>query len=89
MASSRSKDLVLTVDVGTGSVRAALLDLRAVAEVSAFAAANDVDAPWPLTANAPSVALPGFKLIWSAAHQPEELARAATMLMPKTSSISG
>jgi FGGY family of carbohydrate kinases, N-terminal domain len=44
---------------------------------------NDVDALWPLTANPPSVAWPGFKLQWIARHQPEALARAATLLMPK------
>ncbi len=58
-------------------------DKRPNAEVSAFAAANDVDALWPLTANPPSVAWPGFKLQWIASHQPRELARAATLLMPK------
>ena len=58
-------------------------DKRATAQVSAFAAANDVDALWPLTANPPSVAWPGFKLQWIARHQPEALARAATLLMPK------
>ena len=35
------------------------------------------------TANPPSVAWPGFKLQWIARHQPEALARAATLLMPK------
>ena len=58
-------------------------DKRATAEVRAFAAANDVDALWPLTANPPSVAWPGFKLQWIANHQPKALARAATLLMPK------
>jgi xylulokinase len=58
-------------------------DKRPTAEVSAFAAANDVDALWPLTANPPSVAWPGFKLQWIARHQPEALSRAATLLMPK------
>ena len=52
-------------------------------QVSAFSAANDVDALWPLTANPPSVAWPGFKLQWIARHQPKALARAATLLMPK------
>ncbi len=166
MRASRQRDLVLAIDVGTGSVRAALLDLngrtvafrarehdqivpgfgraeqrpadwwdgavasiravlgavedgarrvlaiaacgqmhgtvlidaegdltldsvqlwndkRAAEEVGAFAAANDVDALWPLTANPPTVAWPGFKLQWIARHQPEALARAATLLMPK------
>ena len=36
-----------------------------------------------MTANPPSVAWPGFKLQWIARHQPEALARAATLLMPK------
>src|ERR1700677_2144502 len=58
-------------------------DKWATAQVSAFSAANDVDALWPLTANPPSVAWPGFKLQWIARHQPEALARAATLLMPK------
>ncbi len=58
-------------------------DKRPAAEVAAFAAANDVDALWPLTANPPSVAWPGFKLQWIARHQPEALAAAATLLMPK------
>jgi xylulokinase len=58
-------------------------DKRATAQVSAFSAANDIDALWPLTANPPSVAWPGFKLQWIARHQPEALARAATLLMPK------
>ena len=58
-------------------------DKRATAQVSAFSAANDVDALWPLTANPPSVAWPGFKLQWIARHQPDALAGAATLLMPK------
>ncbi len=36
-------------------------DKRATAQVSAFSAAKDVDALWPLSANPPSVAWPGFK----------------------------
>jgi xylulokinase len=58
-------------------------DKRPTAEVSAFVSSNDVDSLWPLTANPPSVAWPGFKLLWIAVHQPEALARAATLLMPK------
>jgi xylulokinase len=58
-------------------------DKRATAQVSAFSAANDVDALWPLSANPPSVAWPGFKVQWIARHQPGALARAATLLMPK------
>jgi xylulokinase len=58
-------------------------DKRASQEVAAFAAANDADALWPLTANPPSVAWPGFKLQWIARHQPDALARAATLMMPK------
>ncbi len=58
-------------------------DKRPTAEVNAFAAANDVKALWPLTANPPSVAWPGFKLQWIARYQPEALARAATLVMPK------
>jgi xylulokinase len=58
-------------------------DKRPSEEVAAFASAHDVDALWPITANPPSVAWPGFKLQWIAAHQPEALARAASLLMPK------
>ena len=58
-------------------------DKRASEEVAAFAAAHDVDALWPLSANPPSVAWPGFKLQWIARHQPGALARAASLLMPK------
>ena len=58
-------------------------DKRPSAEVAAFAAAHDVEALWPLAANPPSVAWPGFKLKWIARHQPEALARAASLLMPK------
>lgn len=58
-------------------------DKRPSAEVSAFAAAHDTGALWPLTANPPAVAWPGFKLQWIAAHQSQALARAATLLMPK------
>lgn len=58
-------------------------DKRATGEVAAFADANDVEALWPLTANPPSVAWPGFKLQWIARHQPEALDRAAFLMMPK------
>src|SRR5947209_4238929 len=58
-------------------------DKRPSAEVAAFVAAHDVDALWPLAANPPSVAWPGFKLQWIARHQPNALARAASLLMPK------
>jgi xylulokinase len=58
-------------------------DKRPSEEVAAFVAAHDVDALWPIAANPPSVAWPGFKLQWIAAHQPEALARAASLLMPK------
>jgi xylulokinase len=58
-------------------------DKRAGAEVAAFARDNDVDALWPLTANPPAVAWPGFKLQWIRGHQPQAYARAKTLLMPK------
>ena len=58
-------------------------DKRPSEEISAFVAAHDVDALWPIAANPPSVAWPGFKLQWIAGHQPEALARAASLLMPK------
>jgi xylulokinase len=58
-------------------------DKRPSEEVAAFVAAHDVDALWPITANPPSVAWPGFKLQWTTPHQPEALARAASLLMPK------
>ena len=58
-------------------------DKRSSGEVTAFVAAHDVDALWPVTANPPSVAWPGFKLQWIARRQPEALARAASLLMPK------
>jgi xylulokinase len=58
-------------------------DKRPSGEVTAFLAAHDVDALWPVTANPPSVAWPGFKLQWIARRQPEALARAASLLMPK------
>jgi xylulokinase len=58
-------------------------DKRPSEEVAPFVAAHDVDALWPITANPPSVAWPGFKLQWIARHQPEALARAASLFMPK------
>ncbi len=58
-------------------------DKRPAAEVAAFAAANDTAVLWPLTANPPTVAWPGFKLRWLATHESHALARAATLLMPK------
>lgn len=58
-------------------------DKRPSEEVAAFVAANDVEALWPLAANPPSVAWPAFKLKWIARHQPQALARAAALLMPK------
>jgi xylulokinase len=58
-------------------------DKRGAAEVAAFAAANDVDVLWPVTANPPAVAWPGFKLQWIQRHQPDAFARARTLLMPK------
>lgn len=58
-------------------------DKRPSEEVSAFASAHDADALWPIAANPPSVAWPGFKLKWIARNQPEALARAASLLMPK------
>ncbi|HTZ68518.1 MAG TPA: FGGY family carbohydrate kinase [Roseiarcus sp.] len=58
-------------------------DKRPSEEVAAFVAAHDVETLWPLAANPPSVAWPGFKLKWIARHQPEALARAASLLMPK------
>lgn len=58
-------------------------DKRPSAEVAAFAATHDTAALWPLTANPPAVSWPGFKLQWIAKHQPQALARAATLLMPK------
>jgi xylulokinase len=58
-------------------------DKRPSEEVAAFAAAHDVEALWPLTANPPSVAWPGFKLQWIARNQAQALARAASLLMPK------
>ena len=45
-------------------------DKRPSEEVAAFVGAHDVDALWPLAANPPSVAWPGFKLQWIARHQP-------------------
>jgi xylulokinase len=58
-------------------------DKRPGEEVSAFVAAHDLDGLWPIAANPPSVAWPGFKLKWIARNQPEALARAASVLMPK------
>ena len=58
-------------------------DKRPSEEVSAFIATHDVDGLWPIAANPSSVAWPGFKLRWTANHQPESLARAASLLMPK------
>ena len=58
-------------------------DKRPSKEVAAFVAAHDVAALWPIAANPPSVAWPGFKLQWIARHQPGALARAVSLLMPK------
>jgi xylulokinase len=58
-------------------------DKRPSAEVAEFTRENDIFALWPLTANPPAVAWPGFKLQWIAKHQPESLARASALLMPK------
>ena len=46
-------------------------DKRPSEEVSAFIATHDVDGLWPIAANPSSVAWPGFKLRWTANHQPE------------------
>ena len=58
-------------------------DKRPSEEVSAFIATHGVDGLWPIAANPSSVAWPGFKLRWTANHQPESLTRAASLLMPK------
>lgn len=58
-------------------------DKRAEAEVKAFAAVNDIDRLWAHAANPPSVAWPGFKLMWIARHEPQALKRAAALIMPK------
>jgi xylulokinase len=58
-------------------------DKRPSAEVAEFARDNDVGSLWPMTANPPAVAWPGFKLQWIARHQPDALRRASVLLMPK------
>lgn len=58
-------------------------DKRTLADVEDFSARNAPDTYLARTANPPSPAWPAFKLRWIATHDPEALARARTVLMPK------
>lgn len=58
-------------------------DKRTVTDVEAFAAEHPAAAYLARTANPPSPAWPAFKLRWLAAHDPQAVAAARTVLMPK------
>ncbi|HET7313088.1 xylulokinase [Salinisphaera sp.] len=58
-------------------------DKRTAELVAAFEREHDIDAVMQCVANPPTPAWQGFKLQWFARHEPEVLARSATLLMPK------
>jgi len=70
---------------GNPTREAALLwnDKRTVPQVTAFAEHVAEDRYFTTTANRPAPAWPAFKLLWLMEHEPQAVARAATLLMPK------
>lgn len=58
-------------------------DKRSAPQVAEFAARGISAQTLEITANMPAPAWPAFKLAWMAEHDPEALARTATVLMPK------
>ncbi|WP_194093959.1 xylulokinase [Marivivens aquimaris] len=58
-------------------------DKRTAPQVVAFGESHDLRGGLEITANVPATAWPAFKLQWVAQNEPEVLARAATVLMPK------
>ena len=58
-------------------------DKRTLSDVEDFAARHGPEAYLAQTANPPSPAWPAFKLRWIAAHDPDAMAAARTVLMPK------
>ena len=58
-------------------------DKRTVPQVEAFIARYGTERGLELTANMPATAWPAFKLAWIAENEPQALARASTLLMPK------
>jgi len=76
---------VLIEENGALTRDAALLwnDKRNTAQVAAFAAREAESSYLPVTANAPAPAWPAFKLAWLAENDPDSVARATTLLMPK------
>jgi xylulokinase len=76
---------VLIDDDGELTREAALLwnDKRTVPQVEAFAARVPTEDGVRRTANAPSPAWPAFKLAWLMENDPQSVARASSLLMPK------
>lgn len=58
-------------------------DKRTLENVQAFEAEHAVDEFLHISANMPAPAWPAFKLMWLAKNDPESLANATTLLMPK------
>ena len=58
-------------------------DKRTAPQVAGFAARTDPAEVLRLTANLPATAWPAFKLAWLAENDPQALARASSVLMPK------
>ena len=58
-------------------------DKRTAGLVAEFERNHDIDAVLQRVANPPTPAWQGFKLQWFARYEPDTLARAATLLMPK------
>lgn len=76
---------VLIDDDGQLTREAALLwnDKRTVPQVDAFSARVPADQPLAHTANMPAPAWPAFKLAWLMENDPQSVAQASSLLMPK------
>ena len=76
---------VLIDDDGVPTRDAAILwnDKRAAPQVAAFNERITAGDVLPIAANMPSPAWPAFKVAWIAENEPDALARASTLLMPK------
>ena len=76
---------VLIDDDGSPTLQAVPLwnDKRTAPQVERFIAGSGAGRGLEITANMPSPAWPAFKIAWIAEGQPDALARASTLLMPK------
>lgn len=76
---------VLVDDDGELTLPSALLwnDKRTQAQVDAFLGKGDARRLLETSANMPSTAWPAFKLLWLQENEPDAIARASTLLMPK------